>query len=858
MVILVFCLPVNSWTDQTEFPSHLRPIKIYLEHLEFEDYLSLFSPELRQNEKDSLTEYFKTYGYESVSVFFSGQSREISGQNLAFFQIMFRNQFSATIEIWQIIYEISDSSLIITDKKVIQSSPRLYRLHFPGKSNFPVKNLSLTQQDLTVTFSRARVFLDNLPETNTAMIIIGQGKVIFRPSDEIERNQLQKRFKKPYFETSLSSVYVRASPDFLKTNLNYEITSFKREAGNQADDKLVASIFARNYPRSFTVENSLTEELLTFMPQSDETVVDMQTVQNEEFTYAFSPFAEEEIVFLDRKRNWLLNSYSPAEEEAGLKKMFIQFGEKSEIKDYEIEVSYNPATHFMSARAELKLISATDNLEGLQLVLNPELQIREILDNQNRQLYYTRDRLRKFLYVYLTEGAKKGQAVSIYISYQGKIVPPPPLDDAVAGQQTRTYIKTSYKESYLFTQSSNWYPAPAKKNYFTFKLKLFIPDDCYGLASGRLVDKQLLTRQDGLSEKTVPGNYVYIYEGRVPVKYISFFVGHLKPGRKISGVVELEYFETIDLPCGHNILLEEAKRIFEFYEGLFGHFPYEHLSVVRRYWPTGGGVSPPGYIVLNENQPGIETSPSKVKPDSPVDLSYWEGYYLAHEMAHQWWGHGITYASYRDIWLTEGLSQFAAILYLQKKYGQKALEEIQGKIARWVNRKSSLGPVILGARLSRFDFKGYQAIVYNRAALALFMLKDLLGEELFFKGLKNFYQKNLYKSARTSDFRQALEETSGLNLKQFFQDWFYSEALPEITIKKKISREGDSSRLELVVSQLKKPVFFPLRIVVSTDQGYFVETLKIKDQEQTFNLQFPGKLKGIKVNPGHQVPGSIK
>lgn len=42
----------------------------------------------------------------------------------------------------------------------------------------------------------------------------------------------------------------------------------------------------------------------------------------------------------------------------------------------------------------------------------------------------------------------------------------------------------------------------------------------------------------------------------------------------------------------------------EYYESLFGDFPYDQLAIVQRFWPTEGGVSPPGYIVLNEHPSG--------------------------------------------------------------------------------------------------------------------------------------------------------------------------------------------------------------------------------------------------------------
>jgi len=858
---LVLLLQLNSWPVQTEFPPYLLTIKTYLENGQFEDYLNLYSPELRLREKESLAEYFLVSGFNSIYVRPAGQSQDSSGRNRAFFQVLFQNQYSASIEIWQITYELKTSGLVITDKNVSGNISNLYRLRFPGKNDFLARNLSLTEQDLTITFSQAHIFQDNLPDSNTASIIIGEGRAVFHPSDEIERNQLRRRFGKPYWEKKLSSIYVRGSPSFFNNNLKYEIYAGGQAPATRQDDiRLVASIFARNYPRSFTVENSITGELLTFLPQSGETVVEMQVGRRGEFTYIYSPFSEEEIVFLDRRKGLLLSSYSPSSQEPGLKRMYVRFEEKYEIKNYQLEVSYDPDNNWMAVWAEISWLPLIEELDGIQLRLNPDLQVKQILDDRDRQLYYSRDRLRKLLYIYLAERAKKGQTVRIKILYEGRIVPPAPLTDILGFQlQPDFYSRDSLLyDSYLFTQSSGWYPASPSEKYFTFSLKLFVPDDYYGLASGQLIDREPISNEVRIPEQNRPGKYVYKYETKKPVKYISFLVGQFRPGPKISGKVKLEYFVSKGRLADDKSRLDEARRILEYYESLFGDFPYDQLAIVQRFWPTEGGVSPPGYIVLNVSPTGEDIPPLKIKLSNPVDLSFWSGYFLAHEIAHQWWGHGLSYATYRDNWLTEGLSQFSAILYLQNKYGQKELEEIQKRISRWVRRKSELGPITLGLRLSHLDFEGYQAIVYDKAALALFMLKDLLGEEVFFKGLRNFYQNNLFRLARTADFRRSLEEASGFDLRRFFQDWFYSEVLPEVKIKKKITREPDITRLELHVWQVKKPFFFPLKIMVETDRGNFVENLILQNQEQVFHLQFPGHLKKLDINPGHQVPGKIE
>ncbi|MBP6059756.1 MAG: hypothetical protein KA522_03200 [Candidatus Saccharicenans sp.] len=858
---LILLLQLGSWPVQTEYPSYLLALKTYLENQQFEDYLNLYSPELRVKEKENLAEYFGPSGFDSVHVRPAGLSQDSSGRNRAFFQVLFQNQYSASIEIWQITYELRPFGLVIIDKIVSGRVSQLYRLRFPGKSDFLASNLSFTEQDLIITFSRAHVFLDNLPETNTALIIIGEGRAVFRPSDEIERNQLRRRFKKPYWEKKLSSIYVRAAPGFFNDNLKYEIYDGNQPAAvRQNDERLVASIFARNYPRSFTVENSITGELLTFLPQSGETVIEMQAGRKDEFTYVYSPFAQEAVVFMDRGRGLLLSSYSPSSQAPELKMMYVRFEEKYEIENYQLEVSYNPDNNWMAGWAEISFLPLMEELDGVQFRLNPELQVRQIIDDRNRQLFYSRDRMRKLLYIYLAEEAKKGQHTSVKILYEGRIVPPPPLTDVLDFQlRPDFYSRDSLLyDSYLFTQSSEWYPAPASETYFTFSLKLFVPDNYYGLASGQLVAKEPIRNEVRIPEQNRLGKYLYKYVSQKPVKYVSFLVGQLRPGPKISGKVKLELFVSRGRLVDDTSDLAEAGKILEYYESLFGDFPYDQLAIVQRFWPTEGGVSPPGYIVLNEHPSAEGIPPIRIKPDNPVDLSFWSGYFLAHEIAHQWWGHGLSYATYRDNWLTEGLSQFSAMLYLQKKYGQKELEEIQKRISRWVRKKSDLGPIILGPRLSYLDFAGYQAIVYDKAALVLFMLKDLLGEDVFFKGLRNFYQSNLFRPARTADFQRSLEEASGLDLKQFFKDWFYSEALPEVKVKKIIPVDLDKTRPELQVRQINRPFFFPLKIIVETDRGRFVENIIVQNKEQVFHLDFPGRLKRLEVNPGDQVPGKIE
>ena len=108
-------------------------------------------------------------------------------------------------------------------------------------------------------------------------------------------------------------------------------------------------------------------------------------------------------------------------------------------------------------------------------------------------------------------------------------------------------------------------------------------------------------------------------------------------------------------------MLDQAADILDFYGRAFGPFPYEKLGIVLRPWPLPGGHSPASFIVINE-APGSADADFPTPVDTPVDLSNWDEYFLAHEIAHQWWGQGVSFETYKDQWLSEGLAQFAVRL----------------------------------------------------------------------------------------------------------------------------------------------------------------------------------------------------
>jgi aminopeptidase N len=320
--------------------------------------------------------------------------------------------------------------------------------------------------------------------------------------------------------------------------------------------------------------------------------------------------------------------------------------------------------------------------------------------------------------------------------------------------------------------------------------------------------------------------------------------------------VPIESFVASEILNRQPGLVDQAADILEFYGQVFGPFPYEKLGIILRLWPTFGGHSPASFVVLNQ-VPWLGDTDFVPPVDTPVDLSAWKEYFLAHEIAHQWWGQGVSFASYKDQWLSEGLAQFAAASYLRRKYGERSFATILKKFARWTRKKSFRGPIVMGSRLSHYDFEAFQSIVYDKAAMALFMLQDLLGRETFEAGLKAFFKKHKFQAARTGEFFAVMEAASGRDLKAFFRGWFTSYELPEVRTSWTETVVPEGVRLDIRVSQAKGPFVFPLWVEWTFPGQAGRRMFVVDESDEEFSLILPKRPEKVRVNPDQAVPGKF-
>ena len=854
---VAFGLQGGGPQDNGAHEAMIGRIQVFLQQRDFSSYLEMFAPELRVGEQDRLDKFFGDLKMTEVSLRTAGINRSEAGLVRIFLQAFFQNAHTALIESWTLTLELRAEAWTVVRKDVTGTMTTLYKVCIPSERFERARRVEVTHQDIRIAFTNAAVFYDNIPGLETGMVIVGKGTVDFSPSDLNEQHQLELLYKRKQLRDNIDSLFIRSSSSFFASNVIVETDDALPAVSSKERDK-AAAVFSRNYSRSFTIESSFDGGLLSFLPQGDEAVLEFKARKTGEMTYVYYPFSDDEVSLFSRRKDMIVNLYRPGRaDDPPLKRFFISFEEKFDIRSYALDLSYTPATSFLSAKARIEVVPKVDLLDSLKFRFNPALEILKITDAENRELFYTQDKLRSLLYVYfVSPPAEKAPAV-IEVFYRGRIFPSLPTTDVIgqAGNNQPIRFRPRY-ETFFFSHVGDWYPGPAGEDYFQARLTLIIPPEYSCVANGRLVSKGRWDEMKDVVEIEKTGNAIYSFESLSPIKYMSFIVGRFDWQRERAGPVPLELFVASEVLDRRSGLIDQAADILEFYAKAFGPFPYEKLGIVLRSWPAYGGHSPASFVVLNEVPWQVDTGFAP-PVDTPVDLSQWEGYFLAHEIAHQWWGQGISFKSYKDQWLSEGLSQFAAASFLRHKHGENSFAAILKKFARWTEKKSFWGPIIMGSRLSYQDFEAYQSIVYNKAALALFMLQDLLGRETFDAGLRAFFEKFKFRAARTSEFIAAMEAASGQDLKEFFKGWFFSYDLPEVRTTWTETPVPEGVRLDIRVSQVKGRFVFPLWVEWSrageSDRRMFV----VDEKTEEISLTLPWRPDKIRINPNKAVPGKF-
>lgn len=496
-----------------------------------------------------------------------------------------------------------------------------------------------------------------------------------------------------------------------------------------------------------------------------------------------------------------------------------------DVLHYEIdlELSDNPDT--VSALARLHVMMRRDGAERMWLDF-AGMEIDRFAVSGRERPYEMRDGRLTFE---LGRPHRANEIAVIEVRYHGR----PGERGLLAGKNAygrRVFFAENWPDSAHY-----WFPAidhPSDKATVDFAVTA--PEKYEVVANGRLIETRSLLdgrRLTRWSESVPIPTYCMVFGAA------EFSVTHAG----LAGGVPVVYYAYPQDAAAAARKFERTKLVLSYLSDLIGPYPYEKLAQVQSTTRIGG----------MENSSNIFYS-EKSFQKTPVSESP-----VPHEIVHQWFGDSVTPADWDHLWISEGFATYFDALFYAHLEGPEALRARMARAAEAVKKYHAARPKpIIDPELTDLN-KKLNAFNYQKGAWVLHMLRRVLGDRIFFEGIRRFYALHRGGNALTEDFQMVMEAVSGMSLETFFRQWFYQPGWPEYEVA---WRWHESSKeAEILIRQVQQTGLFdmPLDIAVRHAGGTERRTVKAGAAVQTFRIPAAGRPTAVEIDPDGWVLKSL-
>jgi len=427
----------------------------------------------------------------------------------------------------------------------------------------------------------------------------------------------------------------------------------------------------------------------------------------------------------------------------------------------------------------------------------------------------------------LPSPSTKNQTLIFTIAYHGV-----PLDGLRIGK-TKLGDRSFFNENWP-NRARHWLPTldhPSDKATSEFIVKA--PSHYKVISNGLLQEESELGNNMKLThwKQSVPSScWLFV------IGVAEFAVQYLDPF--MSKTIE-SWVYAKNREAGFYDFQEPTKKVLAFYSQYVGPFAYEKLANVQTH-SVSGGMESSSAIFYGED---LVTGKRAERTRNVI----------IHEIAHQWFGNSVTETTWDDAWLSEGFATFFTLLFIENEYGKEEYTKGIAKAKKTVLDLVAKMPdfSIVSPRTAEKELV-ITGITYQKGAWVLHMLRNLMGEANFKKGIQAYYAKFYTSSATTKDFRMEMEKASGMDLNIFFRQWLYQPIIPKINAKWTFDKQH--KKLKIILEQVQKgDVIFnvPVEIAYFKKGSDTPTLLKMrldkKQNSQTFVLkEMPEK---VEVDP---------
>jgi aminopeptidase N len=312
----------------------------------------------------------------------------------------------------------------------------------------------------------------------------------------------------------------------------------------------------------------------------------------------------------------------------------------------------------------------------------------------------------------------------------------------------------------------------------------------------------------------------------------------------------------------------------------FGALPFGRIAITQQP-QFSFGQSWPTLVYLPVSAFLDSTQRYSLLGAGAFNFAYFIDEVTAHEVAHQWWGHMVGWESYHDQWLSEGLAEFSAGLFLQASRPdladyRKALERSRDQMLE-VNEfgysHNMAGPLWMGNRLGTPRNPRASQLNYSKGGYVIHMLRTImhdrqLGDGPFIEMMKDFVKTHENRNATTESFKAVVEKhvalspamssVSGGTMDWFFDQWVYGSEIPSYEFAYKLTpQDGGKTLVEARVTQSGVSDSFAMPVVLYAEADGRLLRLGSIDVRgsgpREVKSTLPIALTSIKLNANHDV-----
>jgi hypothetical protein len=630
-----------------------------------------------------------------------------------------------------------------------------------------LRNFTIKKDAASFILEKGEIyFLPSINNKNKLVLYLGKGKFHFNPPSKIEKRQLLRYYKNSEFEFKRLFLYCDDETIKKLKRVSHPLENI---------DKIKIKKILRNCSQYLNNKDQPHVRDLMFSILNNHNYGFFYAhISQDDFHpvfYLTNPYEEEEIRFMRRIHPKYVQN---------IPEVICQFSSHENYKKKFIDINHYYINCMITeeleiqTRTEMELELDDNTIKWIYFDLFSQLQVDSVFWNDGTKIPFYKENDSNTLWIYFDQLKGNSKKRKLIIHSRGDIF------------ENRT-------EGIYLKSPSMWYPRHGGNNSkATYEIDFKYPKDLTLLSSGKNI---YFHTQDEFNLS----NWIILN----PTSFVSFNIGYyinkeiknqnypdiniFIPENKINIIDSqfgLKRFDDYN-DNGKNVV-EDIVRSVYFFKSIFGNPPAKKLYIAES--PFSFRKVFPGLIYLSQFT-------------FQRDLGY-DFIFRGREISYQWWGIGVDIESYHDQWITEGLSTFCGLWYLQRVLKQN--EEYLRVLDLWkneiINNRKYLfadgiesSPVWFGYRtMTSATEKDYNLLISKKSAWIFHMLRHIMldfeemQERKFRKMLNEVYSIFENKTISTKDLKNIIEYYTEENMDWFFKQWIYESDIPKYNVYYKI------------------------------------------------------------------------